>query len=103
MSLLAPAPGADYDARAHIEAGRALAPLRNDGVLVVGSGMSFHNMRLRDGSAQEHADIFDAALTDVIIDRDPDRRNARLADRSEERRVGKECVSPCRSRWSPYH
>src|SRR3546814_12576410 len=25
------------------------------------------------------------------------------APRSEERRVGKECVSPCRSRWSPYH
>ena len=24
-------------------------------------------------------------------------------DRSEERRVGKECVSSCRSRWSPYH
>src|SRR3546814_18791419 len=24
-------------------------------------------------------------------------------DRSEERRGGKECVSPCRSRWSPYH
>src|SRR3546814_12986801 len=23
--------------------------------------------------------------------------------RSEERRVGKECVSPCRARWSPYH
>src|SRR3546814_10097589 len=25
------------------------------------------------------------------------------ASRSEERRVGKECVSTCRSRWSPYH
>src|SRR3546814_16706648 len=25
------------------------------------------------------------------------------AHRSEERRVGKECVSTCRSRWSPYH
>src|SRR3546814_11588325 len=25
-----------------------------------------------------------------------------LAERSDERRVGKECVSPCRSRWSPY-
>ena len=25
------------------------------------------------------------------------------AARSEERRVGKECVQPCRSRWSPYH
>src|SRR3546814_14747853 len=31
---------------------------------------------------------------------------ARLIDagiRSEERRVGKECVSTCRSRWTPYH
>src|SRR3546814_15829282 len=28
--------------------------------------------------------------------------NAHVA-RSEERRVGKECVSTCRSRWSPYH
>src|SRR3546814_1310391 len=27
----------------------------------------------------------------------------RLLARSEERRVGKECVSTCRSRWSPYH
>src|SRR3546814_12443252 len=28
---------------------------------------------------------------------------AALQHRSEERRVGKECVSTCRSRWSPYH
>src|SRR3546814_6868349 len=27
----------------------------------------------------------------------------RLPSRSEERRVGKECVSTCRSRWLPYH
>src|SRR3546814_6770570 len=27
----------------------------------------------------------------------------RAVPRSEERRVGKECVSTCRSRWSPYH
>src|SRR3546814_7153253 len=27
----------------------------------------------------------------------------RIEVRSEERRVGKECVSTCRSRWSPYH
>src|SRR3546814_12936806 len=27
----------------------------------------------------------------------------RSLTRSEERRVGKECVSTCRSRWSPYH
>src|SRR3546814_2779567 len=30
-------------------------------------------------------------------------RRARSSHRSEERRVGKECVSTCRSRWSPYH
>src|SRR3546814_16505511 len=34
----------------------------------------------------------------------PNRRTThRLAARSEERRVGKECVSTCRSRWSPDH
>src|SRR3546814_11792091 len=30
-------------------------------------------------------------------------RSVRKHLRSEERRVGKECVSTCRSRWSPYH
>src|SRR3546814_12388768 len=30
-------------------------------------------------------------------------RKAWHGSRSEERRVGKECVSTCRSRWSPYH
>src|SRR3546814_14786208 len=36
-----------------------------------------------------------------VLKEDIARRNG--ADRSEERRVGKECVSTCRSRWSPYH
>src|SRR3546814_19154984 len=31
------------------------------------------------------------------------REAAELSARSEERRVGKECVRKCRSRWSPYH
>ena len=33
------------------------------------------------------------------------KRDLALAEskRSEERRVGKECIPPCRSRWSPYH
>ena len=32
-----------------------------------------------------------------------ERVHSRLGERSEERRVGKECSAVCRSRWSPYH
>src|SRR3546814_6940918 len=55
----------------------------------------------------------DAHETDLTFYVDPGRRvyvrriqiggNTRTRDRSEERRVGKECVSTCRSRRSPYH
>src|SRR3546814_16674481 len=34
---------------------------------------------------------------------DPEDRRHRIARRSDERRVGKECVSTCRYRWSPHH
>ena len=36
----------------------------------------------------------DSTITNMIV---------ALMLRSEERRVGKECIPPCRSRWSPYH
>src|SRR3546814_13487303 len=47
------------------------------------------------------ADAFWTAQNEAIAAR----RAAYLEEgwRSEERRVGKECVSTCRSRWSPYH
>src|SRR3546814_12999394 len=38
----------------------------------------------------------------TLVDAEKEAELKRLA-RSEERRVGKECVSTCRSRWSPYH
>src|SRR3546814_1259932 len=40
-------------------------------------------------------------LTAILIQRGSSA--SKDPDRSEERRVGKECVSTCRSRWSPYH
>src|SRR3546814_9167331 len=44
-------------------------------------------------------DFLEASLASRL-----DRNVARAAQaRSEARRVGKECVSTCRSRWSPYH
>src|SRR3546814_4408285 len=49
-----------------------------------------------------------AQLRDIGPATLPDRRRKLFTispdgKRSEERRVGKECVSTCRSRWSPYH
>src|SRR3546814_2560897 len=38
-----------------------------------------------------------------LLQADCGKQRAELLLRSEERRVGKECVSTCRSRWSPYH
>src|SRR3546814_21097163 len=46
--------------------------------------------------------LFDRSDVELLVKA----RLAVMADhdiRSEERRVGKECVSPCRSRWPPYH
>src|SRR3546814_18777156 len=49
-----------------------------------------------DHSSPDLAASFQQAVIDCVVDR------SRVALRSEERRVGKESVSPCRSRWSPY-
>ncbi len=64
MSLLE-----QLDPKAHIEIGEALAPLREQGVLIVGSGMSFHNMRAffaNDPSTLARSREFDTWLTQVL-------------------------------------
>src|SRR3546814_11526012 len=45
----------------------------------------------------------DATLTKLYETSPQSRELVERAKRSEERRVGKECVSTCSSRWSPYH
>src|SRR3546814_20581905 len=49
-----------------------------------------------------HADQFDQGKFQQSV-LDDMTQESMLRQRSEERRVGKECVSTCRSRWSPYH
>lgn len=69
----------DLDPRAHLAAGRALAPLRDEGVLIVGSGMSFHNMRgYGDPRFGPISDVFDEWLTQAVQSA-PAERDAALA------------------------
>src|SRR3546814_354580 len=82
----------------------------DDGVLALRLGF-----RQVDGFREIWADAIVAARTNPFASIEEVARRAALPDRalrllaeadacrSEERRVGKECVSTCRSRWSPYH
>lgn len=75
----------DLDPRAHLAAGRALTPLRDEGVLIVGSGNTYHNMgvmmrAMRSGARGPVAGTdFDRWLTDSVTQEDPARRDAMLA------------------------
>ena len=68
------------DPELHLAAGRALAPLRDRGVLIVASGMSFHNMRgYGDPRFTAPSEAFDGWLADTVASDGPARRE-RLLD-----------------------
>src|SRR3546814_7555536 len=81
-----------------------------------------YEMRISDWSSDVCSSDLAAERIDGVVERTPSKRSQTLSEvlgtdvvlkfenlqfiaafRSEERRVGKECVSTCRSRWSPYH
>lgn len=71
------------DPERHFELGRALEPLREEGVLILGSGMSYHNMRgfFSGGPAvAESSRRFDDWLAEVVAVEDPEKRRAALVD-----------------------
>ncbi|MBN2747819.1 MAG: dioxygenase [Bacteroidales bacterium] len=71
------------DPATHLAMGKALEPLREQDVLIIGSGMSYHNMRgfmSGSSSAANDSKLFDDWLTATVEKSDPDKRNESLVN-----------------------
>lgn len=67
-----------FDPRAHLDMGRALAPLRDDGVLIIGSGLSYHNLHQFGPGGKVASHAFDAWLQFTLLELPPHERTAAL-------------------------
>ncbi len=71
----------NYDPAEHIRLGKALAPLRDEGVLIMGSGLTYHNMRgFGRTESTPVANQFEAYLNDAITAPNAQARNHMLVD-----------------------
>src|SRR3546814_19291552 len=80
---------ADITGLTRVHVNRTLQEMRNLGLIELRSKW----LRIPDLARLRQIAVFDDSYLSLTRRRD---------ERSEERRVGKECVSTCRTRWSPY-
>ena len=78
------------------------APLFVAAALVPGSDITIHDVNLNPRRTG-FLDVLERMGAHLAIFNRHKAGAEQVGERSEERRVGKECSSPCRSRWSPYH
>lgn len=85
--------GHSLDPELHLQIGAALAPLRDEGVLIIGSGMSFHNLRTRsDPQYGPMSEQFDRWLT-TAVQAEPSSRNQALIQ-WEQAPFARQCHPP---------
>ncbi|RMD90461.1 MAG: dioxygenase [Alphaproteobacteria bacterium] len=98
---------ADLDPAAHLAAGRALEPLREEGVLIIGSGNSYHNMEvmmraMRGGApAEPRGGDFDRWLSEAVTHPDPEVRDRML--REWDKAPGAREANPREEHLIPLH
>ena len=70
----------NYDPIKHIKLGQILAPLRDAGVLIIGSGHSYHNLNFSELKVTQNSQTFDAWLTQTLCEAEPAERIKQLVN-----------------------
>lgn len=99
----------DFDGPDHVKLGKALAPLRDEGVMIIGSGGATHNLRLimvpdeflNKEDRQANID-FDDWLKDVLVNKSGEARNKELIGFKESNPHWK-AVHPRLEHWAPVY